>query len=174
MRIPNIWDNWRYLCVYMYILLGKSQILRKFISLGLFLLQDTAGSTAFNVEYPWIFTLFRLVYLIMGVNILNTQVNCSKVAVKWQSLPYQPRKFPNLWDCPAQCMLNTEKLIKIFHSNFSARQRHTEWQQVKINNYFLYCTYFKKKFPRAGNSCNFLHNTLYCLVCHISTIVKYL
>ena len=51
-RIPNIWDNQRYLCVYMYILLRKSQILGKFISLGLFLLQDTAGSTAFNVEYP--------------------------------------------------------------------------------------------------------------------------
>ena len=37
---------------HMYILLGKSQILWKFINLGLFMLQDTAGSTAFVEEYP--------------------------------------------------------------------------------------------------------------------------
>ena len=35
----------------MYILLRKFQILGKLISLGLFLLQDTAGSTTFDVEY---------------------------------------------------------------------------------------------------------------------------
>ena len=34
----------------------------------------------------------------VGANILNNWVNCPKVAVKWQSLPYQYRKSPNLQD----------------------------------------------------------------------------
>ena len=50
MRIPNIQNNQRYLCVYMYILLGKPQIIGKFIGLGLFLLQDMAGCTVIG-EY---------------------------------------------------------------------------------------------------------------------------
>ena len=50
-RILKIHGNQRYLSMYVYIALGKVQILGKFISLGLFLLQDTAGSTAFNVDY---------------------------------------------------------------------------------------------------------------------------
>ena len=51
MRIPNIWDNQRYLCTLKCFLSGKSQIIGKFIRLGLFLLQDTAGSTATITEY---------------------------------------------------------------------------------------------------------------------------
>ena len=62
----------------MYIELRKFQILGKSISLGLFLLQDTAGSTAFDVEYSKYSFFFGLVYLIMGGNIPNIQVNCPK------------------------------------------------------------------------------------------------
>ena len=129
MRIPNIQDNQRYLCVYMYILLGKSQILGKFISLGLFLLQDTAGSTAFVEEYPKYSSDLGLEMasdLNKEGNILNTQVNCPKVTVKWQSLPYQHRKSPNLQgQSLCHCMLIEEINQNFFHSNFSARQRHT-------------------------------------------------
>ena len=50
MRIPNIWDNQRYLHVLKCFLLGKPRIIGKFIRLDLFFLQDTAGSTA-NIEY---------------------------------------------------------------------------------------------------------------------------
>ena len=37
--------------MYLYIALRKSRILGNFIRLGLFLLQDTPGSTAFDEEY---------------------------------------------------------------------------------------------------------------------------
>ena len=74
----------------MYIHLGKSHIIKKFIRLGLFLLQDTAGSAA-TVEY--------IKYsLDSGRNNLNTQENCPKVAMKWQNLPDQHRKPPIFWD----------------------------------------------------------------------------
>ena len=55
MRIPKIWVNQRDSHVLKCFLSGKPQIIGKFIRLGLFLLQDTAGSTAnFEyIEYSW-------------------------------------------------------------------------------------------------------------------------
>ena len=50
MRILNIQNNRRDSHVIKCFLLGKPRIIGKFIRLDLFLLQDTAGSTA-NVEY---------------------------------------------------------------------------------------------------------------------------
>ena len=51
-RILNIWNNLGYLCTHMYIVLGITQIIGKFICLGLFLITGIAGCTAFVVEYP--------------------------------------------------------------------------------------------------------------------------
>ena len=50
MRILNIWNNQRDSHVLKHFFSGKPQIIGKFIRLDLFLLQDTAGSTA-NFEY---------------------------------------------------------------------------------------------------------------------------
>ena len=50
MRISNIWDNQRDSHVLKCFLLGEPRIIGKFIRLDLFLLQDTAGSSA-NIEY---------------------------------------------------------------------------------------------------------------------------
>ena len=92
MRILNIWENQRYLCVYMYIHLGKFQILGKFIGLGLFLLQDTAGSTGIW-DYPEYSS-----DLSIDLDKEANNPKSPKVAVKWQNLPNQHRIFPNLWD----------------------------------------------------------------------------
>ena len=50
MRITSIWDNQRYLHTLTCSLLGKLQIIGKFIRLDLFFLQDTAGSAP-TIEY---------------------------------------------------------------------------------------------------------------------------
>ena len=70
--------------MYIYVhLIGKIPNNWEFIRLGLFLLQDTAGSVA-SLEY--------IKYsLDLGKNNPNTQESCQKVAVNWQKLPDQHR-----------------------------------------------------------------------------------
>ena len=104
----------------MYICLGKSRIIGKFIRLGLFLLQDTAGSAA-TVEY--------IEYsLDLGRNNPNTQENCPKVAVKWQKIARPAKEIPQfLGQSLCYCAV-IEKLIIIFCSNFLAMQRHSKGQ----------------------------------------------
>ena len=155
----------------MYILLGKSRILRKFISLGLFLLQDTAGSTAFVGEYPkyssdsgseMAHTLTRKgISQIIG-KITQSSSKMAKFAIPAQETPKSLGQY---------CVL-IEKQSRFFCSQpFS----NTETQRMTISQItsISYAVHIKF-FPRAGNSCKFLHNILYCLVDCISTIVKYL
>ena len=109
----------------MYIGLGKSQILGKFIRLGLFLLQDTAGSTAI-VEYTE-YSLDSGIDLDKVGNNLNTwkiaqsSSEMAKIARSAQEIP----KFLGQLLC--YCAL-IEKLITIFRSNLLAIQRHSKGQ----------------------------------------------
>ena len=157
----------------MYILLGKSQILRKLISLGLFLLQDAAGATAFVGEYPEyssdsgpkrLQTLTRKgISQKLGL-IAQSSSEIAKFSIPAQEIP------KSLGQSLCHCTL-IKKLIKIFVATFQL-DRDTQddnWSKLQVFLVLYIC-----KFSSAGNSCKFLHNILYCSVDHISTIVKYL
>ena len=152
MRILNIWDNQRYLCIYMYIHLRKPRIIGKFIRLGLFLLQDTAGSAA-TVEYiEYLLDLGRITQILR--KIAQSSSEMAKIARPAQEIP----KF--LGQSLCYCVL-IEKLIIIFRSNFLAIRRHSKGQLWLITRIF-FMLYIKLFFSIAGNSCKFLHNVSYC------------
>ena len=101
----------------MYICLGKSGIIGKFIRLGLFLLQDTAGSVA-TIEYiEYSLDSGRITQILR--KIIRGSSEMAKIARPAQKTP----KF--LGQLPCYCVL-IEKLSIIFHSNFLAIQRHSK------------------------------------------------
>ena len=88
---------------------GKSQIIGKFIRLGLFLLQDTAGSAA-TIEYiDYLLDLGRITQILR--KIVKSSSEMAKIARPAQETP----KFSGQSLC--YCML-IEKLTKKICSNF--------------------------------------------------------
>ena len=120
-----LWEYSKYLdytdisvYIYRYIVLRKSQILEKFISLGLFLLQVTAGFTVFVEEYPE-YTFYSDLSIILFLDLdrggkSQISLSSSKMA-KFATASLENPEFSGL-DCKMHTIkkINHKFLIEFF------------------------------------------------------------
>ena len=143
MRIPSIQNNQRYLCTLKCFLSGKSQIIRKFIRLGLFFIQDTAGSSA-TIKYIEYSLDSERIAQILG-KIIKSNSGMAKIARPAEETP----KFLAQWPC--NCAL-IEKINHIFFVVIFSKYRNTSKKITTNLQVLFHCR--AQILPIAGNQSN--------------------